>query len=221
MKNKINDEYIRSLSPEAAFKVYAGSDEKLFLSNFYSENPPVTDIKEMCRIFSRELPGTDKVFYTAEELDNIANFMEEHLNNYVESQGGKDKLELHSYNEMEMMDEELISGLYSVIESRYGRKRKVINPYDGSRFITHSLGEENEHVDCFIFLSDLQDRVYDEILSFAKDDYIRKHGREGILKELEKAKAMTPGDSGIDFDTVLMVKSLEHMKRFNFIVRKS
>lgn len=108
---------VKNLSPKQAWQEFAGSSEEVFLSNFRHEVPEM-DIRKMCRIYAKDIPWTyscDGIFFTTEELKKIEKLLLTHLEGYIESKGGLDKLDLVSEEELERMArrsyEEIVEGL--------------------------------------------------------------------------------------------------------------
>ena len=109
MKDKRNiRKVIGKLTPRQAFELYAGTDEKTFISNFYTDNSPITDIKEMSKVFAMEIPGLEEygVIFSLEELEHIGELFFEHLESYVRSKGGIHKLDLYTEDELDKIAKE-------------------------------------------------------------------------------------------------------------------
>ena len=84
MKSRRIKNGIGRLTAKEVFEFYAGTDEKTFLSNFHYDNPPVTDIREMCRIYAMEIPGNEDLLFSFEEVKNIESILLGHLENYID-----------------------------------------------------------------------------------------------------------------------------------------
>lgn len=117
----------KNLTPKEAWDLYAGSSPEMFISNFYAESNPITDIKEMCRINAYELPANFEnanVLFTDEQLELIENLTVEYLENYINEKGGIDNLELISPEELYIMDEIETENLLNDLANYSGIPRK-------------------------------------------------------------------------------------------------
>lgn len=197
---------LRKISPKEAFDKFAGSDEKRFLSNFKYDNPPVTDIKEICRIYSREIPGNQGLILSIEEINHIEELLIEHLEAYVEIKGGINKLDLYTEEELNKMDEEDCGDVIEMIRKANGVSREVLDEY----FTKVKYGT-NERIECDILFIDLDMEVQEKLLEFAKKDYLKKYGDEGVLREVERLKNI-----GVDYEAVLWDRALEHIQTYKF-----
>ena len=87
MKNRrMRKAITKNLTPKEAWDLYAGSSPEMFISNFYAESNPITDIREMCRINAYEIPGNsegDNILFTDRQLELIKDLTIEYLENYI------------------------------------------------------------------------------------------------------------------------------------------
>ena len=127
MKSRRIKNGIGRLTAKEVFEFYAGTDEKTFLSNFHYDNPPVTDIREMCRIYAMEIPGNEGLLFSLEELKNIESILLGHLENYIESKGGMDKVELYTREELDKIDEQDTEEVLDALANYYGLSREELS----------------------------------------------------------------------------------------------
>ena len=127
---KIRKAITKNLTPKKAWDLYAGSSPEIFISNFYADNKPITDIREMCRINAYELPDNyedSNVLFTNTQLDLIGNLTTEYLENYIAEKGGIDKLDLYSVEELNIMDEIEIEDMFNSLAAYLGITRDELN----------------------------------------------------------------------------------------------
>ncbi|NLJ40994.1 MAG: hypothetical protein GX352_05210 [Clostridiales bacterium] len=123
---------LKNMSSKEIWDYYVGVNEELrFISEFHCEPDNVYDIKEMCRIYAYEIPRENS-FYTVNELEIIERGLYEHLSNYVESQGGMNKIGLIPEDVLDEMFEEEAEDLLSniaaflgVTDEEFGRMAKI------------------------------------------------------------------------------------------------
>lgn len=127
MKSRRIKNGIGRLTAKEVFEYYAGTDEKTFLSNFHYDNPPVTDIKEMCRIYAMDIPADEELLFSLEELKNIENILLGHLENYIESKGGLDKVHLYTREELDKIDEQDTEEVLDALANYYGLSREELS----------------------------------------------------------------------------------------------
>lgn len=127
MKSRRIKDGIGRLTAKEVFELYAGIDEKTFLSNFHYDNPPVTDIREMCRIYAMEIPGNEDLLFSLEELKSIESILLGHLENYIESKGGLDKVDLYIREELDKIDEEDTEEMMDALANYYGLSREELS----------------------------------------------------------------------------------------------
>ncbi|NLJ79109.1 MAG: hypothetical protein GX329_07080 [Tissierellia bacterium] len=118
--------YTRNLTPAQAWKRFIKTDEEIFISNFYTEKHPVTDIKKMCKIHASELPLAfeyDGILFAQDQIELIERLMVQHLENYIESKGGIDKLELFTEEELDAMMDATYESIMNILAERAGISR--------------------------------------------------------------------------------------------------
>lgn len=71
--------------------------------------------------------------------------------------------------------------------------------------------KKNEKIACDIYFTDLTMEVQEELVEFAKKDYLKKYGDIVILKEMEELKEIK-----MDYDSLLMIKAMNHMKSYKY-----
>lgn len=71
--------------------------------------------------------------------------------------------------------------------------------------------KKNEKIACDIYFTDLTMEVQEELVEFAKKDYLKKYGDIAILKEMEELKEIKMG-----YDSLLMIKAMNHMKSYKY-----
>ncbi len=115
MKNKLNN-----LTPREAWAIH-GIEEtsphkddavEFFISNFKLEG--ITDIKDMCERYVKDLPIFYDTLFTQEQLDKIACLLEQYINDYIEGKGGYEKLKLYSEKEINSIDIKQMNDLSNV-----------------------------------------------------------------------------------------------------------
>lgn len=114
-KRKFN---IKNLTPKKAFEIYAETSEEVFISNFIVDRPPVTEIGEMCKVYTKDISWNEGTLFTTEELSYIEGLLVEHLHGYVESKGGMEKLDLYAEEELDMMIDENIEFTLEYLKNR-------------------------------------------------------------------------------------------------------
>lgn len=133
MKNRrMRKAITKNLTPKEAWDLYAGSSPEMFISNFYAESNPITDIREMCRINAYEIPGNsegDNILFTDRQLELIKDLTIEYLENYINEKGGIDKLELISPEELDIMDEIETKNLLNDLANYLGVPREELGKY--------------------------------------------------------------------------------------------
>lgn len=85
-----------------------------FLSNFREDG--ITDINRMCRIFARETVEINDGLATTEYIQLVAKLLEQYINDYIDSQGGRDKLKLYTHQEMNKFGEDSIKEILDLIK---------------------------------------------------------------------------------------------------------
>lgn len=92
--------FTKNLSPKKAWDVFADMEEERFIAFMR----PITNIKEMCRVYASELPMVfdyEKILFTQRQIKEIEGLLYDHLSNFVENKGGYDKLDLMTEEEIE------------------------------------------------------------------------------------------------------------------------
>ena len=120
MTTKIKgDDYLRrvitrNLTPKMAWNQFVGTSEEMFISNYRADRPPITDIKLACKAYAEELPivfEDEKILFSTKQIKEIERLITDHLEGYVASKGGIDKLKLFTEAELDAMalqDHEII-----------------------------------------------------------------------------------------------------------------
>lgn len=97
---------ITNLTPKKTWDLYVSTSEEVFISNYMAERTPITDIKKMCKAYAEELPiifEYEKILFSDKQIKEIEKLLIEHLESYIESKGGIDKLELLTEAELDEM----------------------------------------------------------------------------------------------------------------------
>lgn len=121
---KVNTE---NLTPKMAWNKFINTSEEMFISNFMADNPPVTDIKTMCKIYALELPiifEYERILFTTDQMEQIRKLITEYLENYIEEKGGIDKLDLLSVEELDHMAMIEHEKIMNLIAKRYNITRE-------------------------------------------------------------------------------------------------
>ena len=79
---------------------------ELFISYFNYDNPPVTDINKMCRIYSKEICNGLGKPYVEEQRQHFERLLKEYIHGYIEKIGGYDKLKLYTEEQVDTIEEE-------------------------------------------------------------------------------------------------------------------
>ncbi|NMA95103.1 MAG: hypothetical protein GX974_03595 [Clostridiales bacterium] len=214
MKNKNGiRNTISRLTAKEAFELYWCSDEKMFISNFYYNNPPITNIKDMCRIYAAELPGSgdNDILFSLEELKHIEKLLLEHLENYVDSKGGIDNVDVYTEEELDKIDEEQIREVKEFIAEHYRSRGINYIPINEINAVGH-INNKDKIIECNLYFTDLDTKAQEELLDFGKKDYLERYGDEDILEEVEALKEI-----GMEYETLLSLRVMEHMKSYKFI----
>lgn len=104
------------ITPEELWKEFVPNSVELFISYFHYDNPPVTDIDEMCKIYSRDICNGLNRPYTEEQRKHIEGLLKKYIYEYIEKVGGYDKLKLYSREEVEAIEEQIKKDLLDTVE---------------------------------------------------------------------------------------------------------
>jgi len=110
-KNKTK--WYLEITPEELWNEYVPNSVELFISNFNYDNPPVTDINKMCKIYSREICNSLGKPYTEEQREHFENLLKEYICGYIKKVGGYDKLRLYTEEQVDAIDEEDVRSLFN------------------------------------------------------------------------------------------------------------
>ena len=104
------------LSPKEFWNKHVDETVEHFISFFLVDYTPVTEIKEMCNIYARELCTSNNKVYSVTVQKRIADILETHIQNHIKEMGGFDKLKLYSLEEVEAIEDESIRKLKETID---------------------------------------------------------------------------------------------------------
>lgn len=99
-----NSNFIRGLTPRQAWDIYSIPNVQLFISDFFIDEDcdlSKTDYKKMCQLYVADIPEFYEVPFLQEDLDYIAELLEEYIRQYIKRIGGDDKLILLTEQEMD------------------------------------------------------------------------------------------------------------------------
>ena len=99
---------IKNLTPKRAWDVYVGNSVKLFMSLFYDDG--ITDVKEMCKAYAKDLPNATGNLYTLDQLDYIEKLFLQH----VESTG-YNKDDIYTREELDEIWNKEVNSILSLI----------------------------------------------------------------------------------------------------------
>ena len=119
---------IANLTPKKAWDIYDDMGEKLFLSNFKFDNPPIyaTELKRMCDRYVIDLPGSEDTLFTTKELNYLSDLLVEHLENYIKNKGGLDKVEYYIEEELNEIAKKGTEEIFETMARRYGTDIETI-----------------------------------------------------------------------------------------------
>ncbi|MDD3614088.1 MAG: hypothetical protein PHT05_10020, partial [Clostridia bacterium] len=83
---------------------YSIPNVQLFISDFFIDEDcdlSKTDYKKMCQLYVADIPEFYEVPFLQEDLDYIAELLEEYIRQYIKRIGGDDKLILLTEQEMD------------------------------------------------------------------------------------------------------------------------
>lgn len=99
-----NSNFIRGLTPRQAWDIYSIPNIQLFISDFFIDEDcdlSKTDYKKMCQLYVADIPEFYEAPFLQEDLDYIAELLEEYIRQYIKRIGGDDKLILLTEQEMD------------------------------------------------------------------------------------------------------------------------
>ncbi|NLH59401.1 MAG: hypothetical protein GX461_08345, partial [Clostridiales bacterium] len=99
-----NSNFIRGLTPRQAWDIYYIPNVQLFISDFFIDEDcdlSKTDYKKMCQLYVADIPEFYEAPFLQEDLDYIAELLEEYIRQYIKRIGGDDKLILLTEQEMD------------------------------------------------------------------------------------------------------------------------
>lgn len=99
-----NSNFIRGLTPRQAWDIYSIPNVQLFISDFFIDEDcdlSKTDYKKMCQLYVADILEFYEVPFLQEDLDYIAELLEEYIRQYIKRIGGDDKLILLTEQEMD------------------------------------------------------------------------------------------------------------------------
>jgi len=108
--------YIKSLTQENLWEQYVTDSVEVFLSNFKGEGYQLTNIKSMCRKYAEDVFNSFEILYSAEQVNYLAERLEQYINNYIEQQGGIQNLKLFNKEELEQIWEKECNGLMNILK---------------------------------------------------------------------------------------------------------
>ena len=119
---------IANLTPKKAWDIYVDMGEKLFLSNFKFDNPPIhaTELKRMCDRYVIDLPGSEDTLFTTKELNHLSDLLVEHLENYIKNKRGLDKVEYYTEEELNEIAKKETEEIFETMARRYGTDIETI-----------------------------------------------------------------------------------------------
>lgn len=101
----MNRKLFKHLTPRTAWNYFVPySTVEEFISDFYNDdryNLSATDYKSMCQLFVKDFPVCYEQVFLQEDLDFIADLLEQHIRDYIEKIGGEKNLRLLTEEEME------------------------------------------------------------------------------------------------------------------------
>ena len=119
---------IANLTPQKAWDIYVSTSEKLFLSNFKFDNPPIyaTELKKMCDRYAIDLSSNEDTLFTTEELNHLSDLLVEHLEGYIKNKGGLGKVEYYTEKELDEIAKKENEALFEAMARRYGTDIETI-----------------------------------------------------------------------------------------------
>jgi hypothetical protein len=108
--------YIKSLTDDILWQQYVTDSVEIFLSNFKEEGYELTDIKSMCQKYAEDIFDSFETLYSAEQVNYLAERLEQYINNYIEQQGGIQNLKLFNKEELEQIWEKECNGLMNILK---------------------------------------------------------------------------------------------------------
>lgn len=99
------------LTPEQAWEYYVGDSIELFISLFQESG--ITDVKEMCKLYAKDIPVLFERPYAQDQLDHIAELLEQYV-----GEKGYDKNKLYSKEELDELWDKEVSAIISLVKKR-------------------------------------------------------------------------------------------------------
>jgi hypothetical protein len=107
--------WFQKMTSELAWQQYVDEPVEFFISMFHYEwKGPVTDIKEMCRIYARDMPGIFSQLFTQDQLNHVAKLLEQYICDYIQEKGGLDRLKLYTNKELEEIEDKITDTIKGV-----------------------------------------------------------------------------------------------------------
>lgn len=97
------------LTPEQAWEQYCGDSVELFVSLFNESG--VTDVREMCRLYAKDIPVLFERPYAQDQLDRIAELLEQYV-----SDEGYNENKLYSKKELDELWDREVSAIVSLVK---------------------------------------------------------------------------------------------------------
>jgi hypothetical protein len=115
----------KNLAARQAFYKYADTGEErpveFFLSNFIQDG--YTDLTAMCKRYAAEAVECEDGLATIEEIEHVANLLEQYIRDYVRKKGGVNKLKLYTEEECDEIFERDREAMLNAIYKRFGIKK--------------------------------------------------------------------------------------------------
>lgn len=121
---------IKNLTPRKTWDLYVSTSEEIFISNYMAERTPITDIKEMCKLYAEELPiifEYEKILFSDKQLKDIEKLLTKHLEGYIAGKGGINKIELLTEVELDAMADRDHEIIMEGLANRLGTTREKLS----------------------------------------------------------------------------------------------
>src|SRR5690554_828042 len=138
-----NSNFIRGLTPRQAWDIYSIPNVQLFISDFFIDEDcdlSKTDYKKMCQLYVTDIPEFYEAPFLQEDLDYIAELLEEYIRQYIKRIGGDDKLILLTEQEMDDIFEADVEEVMLLLG------------YDRETIRQKRIGESKDYSLCFFGL---------------------------------------------------------------------
>jgi hypothetical protein len=109
IKKKRRVTVMPKLTPEQAWEYYVGDSIELFISLFRESG--ITDVKEMCKLYAKDIPVLFERPYAQDQLDRIAELLEQYV-----SEKGYDENKLYSKKELDELWDREVSAIVSLVK---------------------------------------------------------------------------------------------------------